>query len=363
LRWRHGGAEVAEAASMADNCVLVTGASGFLGHNLVPILLASGYTVRALVRASSDTKQLLDLGVELVTGDVHEAASVDAAMVGCRYVVHAAGLFRLWGDVRDFERTNVQGTANVLEAACRHGVQKLVHISTAAVAGNPSPGQVIDEDTPNRPADAYQRSKVDGENLVRMFAQTTRLPAVILRPGAFYGPWGRYAFNRLFFEDPLKGLLIQVHWGRRVTFPVFVPDVAHVIVAALKDGRPGVVYTFAGDSLTHRQANRIISRLARIPAWRLNVPAALMLALARWLTQRAERTGREPYYPLNLAGYVFHDWQVASARARRELAFVPTPFEDGARQTLEWYWDAGLFRRRWPSRAPRAAMAAATGSE
>jgi dihydroflavonol-4-reductase len=348
---------------MANNRVLVTGASGFLGHNLAPILLASGYTVRALVRASSDTSQLRELGVELYTGDVREAASVNAAMVDCRFVVHAAGLFRLWGDLRDFESTNVHGTVHVLEAACRNSVEKLVHISTAAIAGNPSPGQVIDEETPSHPVDAYQRSKVDGENLVRMYAQTTRLPAVILRPGAFYGPWGRYAFNRLFFEDPLKGLLIQVHWGRRVTFPVFVPDVARVIVAALKVGRPGAVYTFAGDSLTHRQVNKVVSRLARIPAWRLNVPEPLMLAVARWLTQRAELTRREPYYPLSLAGYVFHDWKVASAKARAELDFVPTPFEEGARQTLEWYWNAGVFRRRRPSAAPRAAIAVAIGSE
>jgi dihydroflavonol-4-reductase len=142
-----------------------------------------------------------------------------------------------------------------------------------------------------------------------------------------------------------------------------VPDVARVIVAALKDGRPGAVYTFAGDSLTHREVNRIISRLARIPGWRLNVPEAVMLALARRLTQRAERTGREPYYPLSLAGYVFHDWKVASARARAELAFVPTPFEEGARQTLEWYWQTGVYRRRRPSTVPRAALAVATGSE
>ena len=172
--------------------VLVTGATGFLGHSLVAALAAAGYTVRALVRENSDTRQLRDLGVELCVGDVRDAASVNAAVEACDYVVHAAGLFRLWGDVRDFERTNVEGTAYVLEAALRHAVKKLVHISTVAVAGNPEPGQVIDESTPSHPVDAYQRSKVDGENLVRMYCQNARLPGVILRPGAFYGPWGGF---------------------------------------------------------------------------------------------------------------------------------------------------------------------------
>lgn len=344
---------------MADR-VLVTGATGFLGHNLVAHLLSAGYCVRALVRETSDTHFLRERGVELVAGDVRDAASVNTAVAGSRFVVHAAGLFRFWGQVREFERTNAEGTAYVLEAARRHSVEKLIHISTAAVVGHPPPGQTIDETTLCQPADPYQRSKLDGENLVRMFHKTTRLPAIILRPGAFYGPWGRYAFNRLFFEDPLKGLLIQVHRGRRLTFPVFVPDVARAIVAAFKLGRAGEIYNVSGDSISHQAVNKIVSRLAGLPAWRLNVPTAWMLSLARWSTSRAERTGREPYYPLNLAAYVFNDWQVSSAKARAELAFVPTPFEEGARQTLEWYWSVGLYRRRGraapgPAASPAAA--------
>jgi dihydroflavonol-4-reductase len=345
---------------MPGDCVLVTGATGFLGHSLVKELVGAGYSVRALVRATSDTAQLQELGVELCVGDLHDPDSVNAAVEGSTYVVHAAGLFRLWGAARGFERTNVAGTANVLEAAARHSVAKLVHVSTAAVAGSPRPGQVIDEATPCLPVDAYQRSKLDGENLVRLFQQSTRLPAVILRPGAFYGPWGHYAFNRLFFEDPLRGLLIQVHWGQRLTFPVFVPDVARVILAALQSGRPGEVYTFAGESISHRQVNQVVSQLAGIAPWRVNVPAGLMLALAGWQSRRAERTGREPYYPPGLATYVFHDWQVSSAKARAELGFAPIAFEEGARQTLEWYRSQGVLRRELRAPRPAATLPDAT---
>ncbi|MCC7359563.1 MAG: NAD-dependent epimerase/dehydratase family protein [Anaerolineales bacterium] len=331
---------------MAVERILVTGATGFLGHSLAAELAASGAVVRALVRPTSDVRQLQALGAELAPGDVTDAASLEAALAGCDAVIHAAGLFRLWGAAGDFERTNVHGTANVLEAAGRLQVKRLVHISTLAVIGYPPAGQTLTEATPCRPADAYQRSKLAGEDLVREYQRATGLPAVILRPGAFYGPWGRYAFNRLFFEDPLKGLLIQVHNGRRMTFPAFVPDVARVCVAALRAGRPGAVYNVSGASLTHAEVNRTISCLAGLPAFRLNVPAAAMLALARWSTHRAERTGREPYYPLNLANYVFHDWRVSSALAESDLGFRATPFEAGARQTLEWYWSAGLYRRR-----------------
>jgi dihydroflavonol-4-reductase len=324
--------------------ILVTGASGFLGRHLVTHLAGSGFRVRALVRADSHTRYIQDLA-ELAVGDVLDPASLADAAEGCQYVVHAAALFRFWGNREAFERTNVQGTANMLEAARRRGVERFIHISTIAVVGHtPREGQ-IDETTPCSPADPYQRSKYDGENFVRMFSKGAGLPAIILRPGAFYGPWGHYAFNRLFFEDPLKGLRIQVHSGKRYTFPVFVPDVCRAVVTALKLGRPGEVYNISGESLTHRAANTLISRLAGMSSFRINIPEKIMLMVARYLTRRAERTGHEPYYPINLAGYVFQDWRVSSAKAQAELGFTATPFEEGARQTLEWYWHSGLFKR------------------
>jgi dihydroflavonol-4-reductase len=333
--------------------ILVTGATGFLGHHLVAHLAASGFQVRALVRAHSQTDFLRSLA-ELAVGDVRDRESVDEAVKGCRYVVHAAALFRFWGEERDFEQTNVVGTANVLEAARRHDVEKFIHISTIAVVGLPPAEGCIDEDTPCYPQDAYQRSKLNGETMVRMFCRGAQLPAVILRPGAFYGPWGRYAFNRLFFEDPLKGIRIQVHGGRRLNFPVFVPDVAHAIVTALQQGRVGQTYNLCGEPISHRQANTTISRIAGISPFRLNIPEAVMLAVARTMTRMAERrTHREPYYPITLAPYVFKDWRVSSAKARAELGFAPTPFEEGARQTLEWYWESGFFRSSQHASAPK----------
>lgn len=330
---------------MKPETVFVTGATGFLGRHLTPALTAAGYRVRALARATSDTRHLQDPAVEVVIGDVLDAASLQTHIAGCRYVIHAAGLFRFWGAREEFERVNVQGTANVVEAARKHDVVRFIHISTIAVVGQHPPDVVIDEAAQCQPADPYQRSKLDAENFVRMFSKAARLPAVILRPGAFYGPWGRYAFNRLFFEDPLKGLRIEVHGGRRITFPAFTPDVARAAVVALTRGRTGETYNVCGEPLSHREVNVTVSRLAGISALRLNISADLMLRVARWMTDQAERTRREPYYPLDMASYVFQDWRVSSDKARAELGHTPTPFADGARQTLDWYWAQGLLRR------------------
>lgn len=338
--------------------ILVTGATGFLGHNLVPMLLSRGHRVRTLVRPSSRWQYLADLGVEMAWGDTRDPAAVRQAVQGCRIVVHGAGLFRFWGWPADFHRTNVDGTRNMLEAARRADIERFIHISTIAVVGRPRPGTVIDESYPCDPADAYMRSKLDGEGVVREYFEAHNLAAIILRPGAYYGPWGRYAFNRLFIEDPfIRGLPLQIHGGRHFTFPIYVPDLACVIHNTIAQGRPGETYNVSGPSLTHREINLTLSRITGVtPRW-INVPAPAILLFARLWTALAQVTRREPYYPINMAPYVFKDWIIDSSKAARELSFRATPFEEGARATLDWYRSIGVLRNRSDAahaHAPRA---------
>lgn len=324
-----------------DRPILVTGATGFLGRTLCPYLIAQGYRLRVLVRPSSDYAFLQPLGVEWAWGDIRDAAATREAAAGCGAVVHAAALFRLWGEREAFFAVNVEGTRNVVAAAQAAGVERFVHISTIAVVGAPPAGTVITEETPCAPQDPYQESKLVSEQLV-LEACRQGLPAVVLRPGAYYGPWGRYAFNRLFFEDPLKGLPMRIHGGRHVIFPVYIRDVAQAIWLALQRGRTGEVYNICGPCLTHRQINETVERLLGGRLRWLNTPARGMVLLARVWTWLARFTRREPYYPLGLYPYVFYDWQVSIDKARRELGFAPTPFEEGARETLAWYRQEGI---------------------
>ena len=327
--------------------ILITGATGFLGHTLCPYLIDHGLRLRALVRPTSAWEFLRPLGVELAWGDIRDPAAVRAAAEGCRAVVHAAGKFRFWGNREDFFSVNLEGTKNALEAARQASVERFIYISTIAVAGAPPAGAMIDETYPPAPSDDYQRSKLEAERLTLRYHQEHGLPAIALRAGAFYGPGSRYAFNRLFFEDPLKGLPLQVHKGRRINFPVYIQDVAQGIDLALKRGRPGQVYNISGPSISHKQANDVVDRLLGYRIWRINVPAWSMLALARSWTWLSRYTGREPYYPRNLSTYVFYDWQVSIDKARRELGFTPTPFEQGAQATLDWYRELGVGPSNW----------------
>ncbi len=325
--------------------ILLTGATGFLGHNLIPRLIKSGYAVRALVRPTSDVTFLQEWGVELAyADDISDATAVNQACRGCKQVIHAAGRFRFWGSEAAFYKTNVLGTTAVLQAALSAGVERFIHISSIAVVGN-SAAQLIDETTRCHPQEPYQISKFEGEKQALAAYKNEGLPLIVLRPGAFYGPWGRYAFNRLFFEEPLKGWRIKVDGGRHITFPVFAPDVAQGVMLAMDNGRFGQIYNICGQSLDHNSVNDMVSDRAGISRWRFNFPSSLVMLLARSWTALSQLTKREPFYPINMAPYVFQDWHVSNEKAKQELGFIPTPFAEGVQKTLEWYWEQGILRR------------------
>ncbi|MFC1936614.1 NAD-dependent epimerase/dehydratase family protein [Chloroflexota bacterium] len=322
---------------MAGVLIFITGGTGFLGRHLVPLLVENEYRIRLLVRSTSEINWLPSQGVELIEGNVTDPQVVAEGMAGCRYVVHAAGHFRFWGPEEIFERVNLTGTRHVIGAALAHGIERMVHISTVVVVGDPRPGEVIDEESICNPQDSYQRTKLAAERYVREMVETAGLPAIIMRPGAFYGPFGRYAFNRLFIEEPMFGWRVKVEGGLRLTFPVFVPDVAKTIMGALRQGRVGEIYNISDRSITHNRLNDIVSEMLGISKWRLNTPRQVMIFLAAMQEGLAKIIGKEPFYPLNLRHYVFNDWEISSEKARKELNFSPTPIEEGLYQTVEWY--------------------------
>lgn len=318
--------------------IFVTGGTGFLGRHLVPLLCRSGYRLRLLTRHPEQYPWLYRYpNVETVNGDLRDRASIEAGMQGCRLVIHAGGLFRFWGETEWFYQTNVMGTQNVMAAACSAAVEKVIHISSIAVIGQPDPENVIDETYAPHPVDPYQRSKFEAEQLALSYWQDYGLPVCVLRPGAYYGPMGEYAFNRLFFRDPMRGIIMQVDGGRYIIFPAYIADVAQSILLALQRGKPGEIYNICGDWIAHKDVFDIVLQAANIRFPRLPIPGWMGINFARMLESISTITRREPFYPMNLQSYVYNNWRVSSAKARHDLGFVPTDFAEGARQTLAWY--------------------------
>lgn len=323
--------------SPESSTIFVTGGTGFLGRHLVPALHRAGYRLRVLTREPQPWLNAYS-GLEIVEGDLTQVESYMDALQGCHYVVHAGGKFRMWGDTRSFLDNNVLGTALLLSALRDMPIERFVYISTIAVLGAPDPNDVVDESYPPQPMDPYQRSKLIAETMTLRSQQTDGLPVVVLRPGAYYGPLGHYAFNRLFFKDPMRGLIMQVDGGRHIIFPVYIEDVAQSVVLALHKGRVGEIYNICGDWLSHKRAFDIICEEAGIDWPRVPMPGWLDLPVAQVLEAVSDLFGFEPFWPMNmLRSYVHNNWRVSHARAQHELGFEPTDFLDGARHTIRWY--------------------------
>jgi nucleoside-diphosphate-sugar epimerase len=326
--------------------IFLTGGTGFLGKALVPMLLESGYAVRMLVRKTSVTDWCEELdGVNLVVGDVTDKKSLVRGMEGCEAVIHAAGLFKFWGKRADFERVNVLGTQNVVYAALEVGVKRFVHVSTLAVIGAPEV-EIITEDTVPAPREDYQETKLLGEQYV-LEKVATGLPAVVIRPGGFYGPGSRYGLNRLMFEEGLRGWLVKIDGGKNYIFAqVFHSDVAQGCLLALQKGRVGEIYNICDTSIPHNDFYRLVSQAAGISAWRFNAPRWLYMIVATLMEGVAVITKKEPFYSFNLRYYLFYDWKASNEKARKELGFVPKDLKEGVAETVTWYKGFLPFWRR-----------------
>lgn len=215
--------------------IFVTGATGFIGAHFVEAALRAGHTVVGLYRSEhakqrSLLEQLQVLGAHWVQGDVLETGSLQNAIAGADCVCHFAAAFREPGaDEAYFERLNVTGTANVLDAAAQAGVKRFVHCSTAGIYGQRVRG-VVDETAPVRPWNSYERSKVAAEREVRTRANAAGMEYVILRPTSVYGP--RDERLRKLFSSVAKGRFPLFGRGEGRRHMVYVTDVAEAFLQA-----------------------------------------------------------------------------------------------------------------------------------
>jgi dihydroflavonol-4-reductase len=168
--------------------ILVTGAAGFLGSEVVRQLRAEGRSVRGLVRSRSQVSELEKLGAEAVVADLKDPVALAKAVEGVSDIIHVAALFRQAGlPESEFFAVNVDGTRSLLESAIAANVSRFIHCSTVGVHGdiqNPP----ASESYPYSPGDMYQRSKTEGERLVLRYFSEGRIRGAVIRPSMIYGP-------------------------------------------------------------------------------------------------------------------------------------------------------------------------------
>jgi dihydroflavonol-4-reductase len=314
---------------------LVTGATGFLGWHVARALTERGHRVRALCRAASLTREL---DVERVTGDLRDSDSLARAVEGCELVFHVAADYRLWTkDPCELYASNVDGTRNVLEAAARAGVERVVYTSTVGCIGLPA-GRNGDENTPVSIADMaghYKRSKWFAEQVALEKARAG-LPVVIVNPTAPVGdhdwkptPTGKIIVD--FLRDKLPAF---VDTGLNL---VDARDIAAGHLLAAEKGRVGERYILGCENLTLEQILGRLSALSGKPAPAIKIPHAIAYAAGVITTAAAKLTGKPPLAPLEGVKMARKKMFVTNAKAVRELGFAPGPVEGALSRAIEWF--------------------------
>ena len=237
---------------MVDGPVLITGGAGFIGSHLTDALLAKGHAVRIHDDLSTGKRSNLPLDnpkVELIVGDVADAAVVAQAMAGCSAVAHLAAVASVQASVDDPVRThqsNFIGTLNVCEAMRQAGVKRVLFASSAAVYGNNGEGESIDEDTPKAPLTPYAVDKLASEQYFDFYRRQHGLEPVIFRFFNIFGPRqdpsSPYSgVISIFSERALKGLPITVFGdGEQTRDFVYVEDLVDLLVQAIEKPRAEV---------------------------------------------------------------------------------------------------------------------------
>jgi nucleoside-diphosphate-sugar epimerase len=315
--------------------VLVTGATGKVGHAVAQALVARGDEVRVLVRDPARASGVLPAGVEAVRGDVTDPPSVAAAVGGCEVVFNAMGIPEQWlADEADFERVNALGTKTVAEAARAAGVRRLVHTSTEDVFHSEPGGRFDETQVADYPkGTAYERSKQRAEELA--LAARDGLEVVIVNPSGVYGPGpaASAAFDKNLFEPLVRKRLPALPPGGLGV--VFTDGLAQGQLLAADRGRDGERYILCDRHISLRELAETVVRVAG----RGRVPPTLPPPLARAMASGGEALSRIIRRPPLLSRGQLHYflWDAApdSSKAQSELGWQTTPLEEGIRRTLK----------------------------
>ena len=327
---------------------LVTGATGFVGSRLIPVLLESGVACRCLVRSEERAAALpVHPLVTHVVGDLTAPDSLEGVADGCDVVYHLAAEGHVSAQseeaLRRFVAVNVTGTdALIRSTASSGGVERFVHFSSTAAMGLIKKPLVDEEDEP-QPATPYQLSKREGELMALQTGRDTGVPVLVLRPCMIYGVGGTGEFHKM-SRMMRQGRFPKVGRGRNLTPLVHVDD---VVQAAVKAGDHGTAFE------TYLVTSSLSPELDELREWIMEgwgttaaypyVPAWVMYSVAWGFELLGKATGQAPVATRRNIANTIYDREFSIEKARRDLGYEPAVDpHDGCVETVRWFKERGL---------------------
>ncbi len=323
--------------------VLVTGANGLLGANVVRELVVRGYEVRILARKTSDLTGLQGVEFERFNGDILDASSVDVAVQGCDYVIHSAANTSQWPTTYSYyEPVNVNGTKHVIEAVKNHAVKRFVFVSSANAFGNgtkETPGTELSEFTGFKTGSGYMISKFVAQQFVLSEVERNNLPAIVVNPTFMLGP---------FDSKPSSGQIILMGMGKKIQVSpsggknfIHVRDAAVGTCNALTMGRTGECYLLAHDNLTYREFFNLLNKVTGESPTSLGLPGWLLRGAGAAGTLFEKLSGKPAALSLVNARLLCLENYYSGKKAVESLELPQTPIEDAIRDAIGWFRENG----------------------
>lgn len=331
----------------------VTGASGFVGANLVGELVARGHRVKALLRPNADVRGLLGLKYERVTGDILDRSLLEREMAGCDWCFHVAASYQLW--MRDYApmyQANVEGTRTVLAAAGRAGCARIVYTSTVGCIGLPreengwKPTAETDAAVPEQLSNHYKISKFQAEAVAMELFRKQGLPIVIVNPSAPVGPadvkptpTGQVIVDFLNRRMPAY-LETGLNW-------VHVRDVAVGHILAAEKGELGQRYILGNreGNWTMQQTFSALQEISGVPAPTRKIPYWLALKAAEANEIFSAITGKPPRAPVGGVKMAKYKMWFDPSKAIRELGLPQTPPQQAFADAVAWFRANGFVKK------------------
>lgn len=328
--------------------VFVTGADGFLGNNIVRELLKRNYSVRAFLQEGRDVPTLDELKIEKVYGDILDAESVSNGADGCDFIIHAAANTNIWPYRSESIRTvNINGTQNVINAALKSKVKRLVSIGTANSFANGTaqkPGNEEQPFTAHKFGLDYIDSKYEAQLAILNAVKSDSLDAIILNPTFMLGPYD---------TKPSSGaLLIALYEGKVPGYTtggrnfVYVKDVAIAACNGLTQGEAGQCYIMANENLSYKAFNQMVAEELKIKPPRLYVPKVFILLFGSIAELFARATGKTPNVSRTVARISLETNYYTAAKAVRELDMPQTPIRQAVKEAFDWFKENGYLNNK-----------------
>ncbi|MDX1451774.1 MAG: NAD-dependent epimerase/dehydratase family protein [Oleiphilaceae bacterium] len=328
--------------------VLVTGANGHIGANVVRELLAQQHSVRAFVRPNADLRGLEGLDIEMVNGDVMHAEDLKNAAPGCDAIIHLAAVYKTIADTpEEIVEPAVVGSRNVFDAAKAAGIKRIVYTSSIASIGfsNSATDMRTAEDWNDDAQNPYYVAKTQSEKVAQSLSREYDIEVIVLCPALVLGPHDyRVTPSNQLVMDWLNGKGQTYRGGLNM---VDVRDVATAHVAALTRGKNQHRYIVGGDNMEVAEVGRLLKQLTGIKPMHLPFSRGMTLAVATVVEKFSRLIGIKPLFTRDLVYEVVERYAYYDCSAtRNDLEMEFRPARDCLMASIKWLAEQGHFNAR-----------------